>query len=137
MKYVNNAIVKNCVRVEIPDFVLVDKVQYEVIGSITHQGTAYAGHNRAYQKEDMQWYVFEDHFPSRPRKPVDNEGEQNYCLLLRKVDTAAPENDTMIINPPPSSEPSLQSSRQSSRQPPQKTPTQSTLLTTCWGSMVT
>ena len=86
MDCVNDVTVKNSIQVHIPDSVVVDKMKYEIIGSVTHQGTANAGHNRAFLKQGPTWFLFEDSFPSVPKKPVESEREQNYCLLLRKFD---------------------------------------------------
>ena len=84
MDFINGKTIKNPIPVHIPNTVVVDKTQYEVIGSITHQGTAEAGHNRAYLKEGSAWYICEDARHSSQRRPIDSEGEQNYCLLLKK-----------------------------------------------------
>ena len=71
MNYVNRAVLKNNIQVHVPDIVVVDRIKYEVIGSITHQGTAYAGHNRAFLKQNSTWFRFEDSRPSVQRKPID------------------------------------------------------------------
>ena len=87
MEFWNGKTVKNSIPVYIPDMVVVDKREYEVIGTITHQGTAEAGHNRAYLKQGSTWYLCEDAKQSSKRKPKDNKSEQNYCLLLKKSST--------------------------------------------------
>ena len=64
--------------------ILVDTCYYDLIGTISHMGTAEAGHNRAYFKRNNVWYCCEDnHYPFE-KQPIDSEQEQNYCLLLKK-----------------------------------------------------
>ena len=75
MNFINGKTTKNPITVHIPNVVVVDKTQYEVIGTITHQGTAEAGHNRAYLKEGSAWYICEDARHSSQRRPIDSEGE--------------------------------------------------------------
>ena len=61
-----------------------DDCYYKLIGTISHMGTAEAGHNRAYIKKKQVWYCCEDnHYPFE-KLPIDCEKEQNYCLLLKK-----------------------------------------------------
>ena len=52
MGFIEGKTVKNDSAVVIPDEVTVDKSIYEVIGVITHMGSAEAGHNRAYLKNE-------------------------------------------------------------------------------------
>ena len=82
--FVNGKAVKNTSPVEIPEKVTVDKTVYEIIGTITHMGTADAGHNRAYLKKGSKWYLCEDFKNPIERVPKDSAFEQNYCLLLKK-----------------------------------------------------
>ena len=58
---------------------------YNVIGTISHIGTADAGHNRAYLKTGPTWYCCEDYRLPFPKEPIDTEYEQNYCIILKKV----------------------------------------------------
>ena len=62
---------------------------YEILGTISHIGTAEAGHNRAYLKCGSRWYCHEDSRMPFFKDPKDSECEQNYCILLKKV----PSND--------------------------------------------
>merc|ERR1712203_1213363 len=92
--FVNGKAVKNTSPVEIPEKVTVDKTEYEVIGTITHMGTADAGHNRAYLKKGSRWYLCEDFKNPVERVPKDSAFEQNYCLLLKQFATKTSEEGT-------------------------------------------
>ena len=59
-------------------------MEYEVIGTISHMGSAIAGHNRAYLKHHSKWYLCEDARLPVEQAPIDTQYEQNYCILLKK-----------------------------------------------------
>ena len=84
MRYCDGKTIKCSNPVNISSEITVDKQKYEVVGSVSHMGTADAGHNRAYLRHGMSWYLCEDDKPPRTKLPIDDEYEQNYFLLLRK-----------------------------------------------------
>ena len=84
MTFRNGKTIKNSTPVLLPDTVCIDKCNYSVIGTITHMGTADAGHNRAYLKHGNKWYCCEDSKLPEEKMPTDSPTEQNYCILLKK-----------------------------------------------------
>ena len=60
MGFVKSKTIKNPIAVHLPTVVTLDRISYEIVGTITHLGSPDAGHNRAYQKKGSSWYVFED-----------------------------------------------------------------------------
>ena len=76
--------VKNCTPISLEAEILVDQQKYELIGLVTHMGTANAGHNRAYLQKESHWYLCEDDKQPRAKIPNDNPSEQSYCLLLKR-----------------------------------------------------
>ena len=88
MEYRSGKTVKKSTQVSLPNHVMVDKVEYNVIGTISHMGTAEAGHNRAYLKEGPNWYLCEDSCMPEKKEPVDDDLEQTYCVLLQKCESS-------------------------------------------------
>ena len=86
MSFQDGTTTKNSSPITLPKEVMVDKVSYQVIGTITHIGTASAGHNRAFLKQGEKWFMCEDSRYPFEKNPVDSVAEQNYCLLLKKVE---------------------------------------------------
>ena len=86
MEYKNGKIVKNMTPVYLPNEVLVNNIKYSVIGTISHMGTAEAGHNRAYLRHGSSWFLCEDACMPEKTAPVDDNFEQTYCVLLRRCD---------------------------------------------------
>ena len=84
MGFVKSKTIKNPIAVHLPTVVTLDRISYEIVGTITHLGSPDAGHNRAYQKKGSSWYVFEDAKRPTIKEPIDNEKEQNYCILLKR-----------------------------------------------------
>ena len=84
MGYSKGKTIKRNNSVSLPLELFIDKQKYEIIGTISHMGTADAGHNRAYLRHGSNWYLCEDDKPSFMKLPIDDEFEQNYCLLLKK-----------------------------------------------------
>ena len=84
MKRVDGRTIKIPLAVTLPDIVNIDKFQYSVIGTISHMGTADAGHNRAYLRQGSRWFLCEDYKLPTEKQPIDSTVEQNYCLLLKR-----------------------------------------------------
>ena len=84
MGFVRGKTMKNPIAVHLPATVTIDKETYEIVGTITHLGSPEAGHNRAYQKLGSTWFVLEDAKPALQKQPIDNDKEQNYCILLKR-----------------------------------------------------
>ena len=83
MNFVGGRTVKNCSPIlSKSENILVDDCFYNLIGTISHLGTAEAGHNRAYVKKEQIWYCCENSYYPFEELPIDCEQEQNYCLLL-------------------------------------------------------
>ena len=60
MGYSNGKTIKRGSFVSLPSELIIDKQKYELIGTISHMGTADAGHNRAYLRHGTNWYLCED-----------------------------------------------------------------------------
>ena len=84
MEYIDRKVVKNISPVEIAGLITVDKQPYEILGTVSHMGTAEAGHNRAYLRNHTGWFLCDDEKSPQRKIPVDNQFEQNYCILLKK-----------------------------------------------------
>ena len=87
MRYSQGKTEKNCIPIEVQTEIIVDQQCYQIIGIVTHMGTADAGHNRAYLRVQSEWYICEDDKPVNVKIPVDTPFEQCYCLLWKKKDT--------------------------------------------------
>ena len=86
MNFLDGTTTKNSTTVTLPKEVIVDEISYQVIGTISHIGTASAGHNRAFLKQGEKWFMCEDSRHPYEKNPVDSVTEQNYCLLLKKME---------------------------------------------------
>ena len=93
--------VKNSSPVHFPgtEQVLVDNCPYQIIGTISHIGTAEAGHNRAYIRRKKTWFCCEDARHPFQKQPLDSEFEQNYCILLKKNDVPLTRASQIIKQP--------------------------------------
>ena len=78
--------IKNLIPIDVVKAgnIQIDGQSYSILGTISHIGTAEAGHNRAYVKTGSMWYCCEDYRLPFPKDPIDTEVEQNYCLILKK-----------------------------------------------------
>ena len=72
-------------RQTLSEEVIVNEISNQVIGAISHIGTAFAGHNRAFLKQTEKWFMCKDSRYPFEKNPVDSVTEQNYCLLLKKL----------------------------------------------------
>ena len=68
----------------------VDAQSYDIIGAISHIGTANAGHNRAYVYSAPFWFCCEDARSPFQKVPSDDTVEQNYCIILKKSKSKNP-----------------------------------------------
>ena len=86
MTFEGGKTIKNSSPVLFPrtEHILVDNCPYEIIGTISHIGTAEAGHNRAYIWKNQRWFCCRDARQPFLKQPLDCESEQNYCILLKK-----------------------------------------------------
>ena len=75
MDFIGGTTVKNSTPIDLPEVVKVDKCNYLVIGTITHMGTANAGHNRAYLKSGSKWFLCEDPRLPIEKQPIDSSAE--------------------------------------------------------------
>ena len=85
MNFQDGTTIKNPAPVTLTKEVIVDEISYQVIGTISHIGTAFAGHNRAFLKQAEKWFMRKDSRYPFKKNPVDPVTEQNYCLLLKKL----------------------------------------------------